>query len=98
GYASLVHLKALPVDEIKIDRSFVSGLGTAANKGEIVQAMLGLARALGLVTVAEGIETQGEALKLTAWGCDFGQGYLIGHPVPFATAPLLAAKNVASHG
>ena len=98
GYASLVHLKALPVDEIKIDRSFVSGLGTAANKGEIVQAMLGLARALGLVTVAEGIETQGEALKLTAWGCDFGQGYLFGHPVPFVQAQLLAAKNVASHG
>jgi len=83
GYASLVHLQALPVDEIKIDRSFVTGLGTDANRGEIVQAMLGLAKSLGLATVAEGIETQGEALKLTAWGCDFGQGYLFGRPMPF---------------
>src|SRR5690606_20814800 len=46
GYASLVHLQSLPVDEIKIDRSFVSGLGTTSNRGEIVQAMLGLAKSL----------------------------------------------------
>lgn len=83
GYASLVHLQALPVDEIKIDRSFVSGLGTATNRGEIVQAMLGLARTLGLITVAEGIKTPQEAQKLTDWGCDFGQGYLFARPMPF---------------
>lgn len=82
GYASLIHLKALPVDEIKIDRSFVSGLGTDANKGEIVEAMLGLARTLGLVTVAEGVETNGEARQLRQWGCDYAQGYLFGHPAP----------------
>ncbi|AVF02380.1 MULTISPECIES: EAL domain-containing protein [Devosia] len=89
GYASLVHLQALPVDEIKIDRSFVSGLGTDANRGEIVQAMLGLAKTLGLKTVAEGIETQGEALKLSAWGCDYGQGYLFARPMPFEEAKQL---------
>ena len=83
GYASLVHLQTLPVDEIKIDRSFVFGLGTSANRGEIVQAMLGLAKSLGLSTVAEGVETEGEALKLTAWGCEFGQGFLFGRPAPF---------------
>jgi len=80
GYASLVHLQSLPVDEIKIDRSFVSGLGTKANEGVIVQAMLGLAKALGLVTVAEGVETLSEARQLAEWGCDFGQGYLFGRP------------------
>lgn len=84
GYASLIHLQALPVDEIKIDRSFVSGLGTDANKGEIVEAMLGLARTLGLVTVAEGVETNGEAQQLRDWGCDYAQGYLFGHPAPAA--------------
>ncbi|MAN76255.1 MAG: hypothetical protein CML24_03410 [Rhizobiales bacterium] len=91
GYASLVHLQAFPVDEIKIDRSFIAGLGTDANKGEIVHAMLGLAKTLGLVTVAEGIETQGEALRLAAWGCDFGQGYLFDRPMPFEQAKRLMA-------
>ncbi|MCT8997291.1 EAL domain-containing protein [Chelativorans intermedius] len=83
GYASLIHLKTLQVDEIKIDRSFVSGLGTPANGGEIVRAMIGLAKTLGLKTVAEGIETQGEALLLSAWGCENGQGYLFSRPMPF---------------
>ena len=82
GYASLFHLKRLPVDEIKLDRSFVSGLGTTDNKGEIVQAMLGLARALGMATVAEGVETEEEARELAEWGCDYGQGYRFGRPVP----------------
>ena len=82
GYASLFHLKRLPVDEIKMDRSFVAGLGTPDNKGEIVQAMLGLGKALGMVTVAEGVETAAEARMLAAWGCEFGQGYLFGRPMP----------------
>lgn len=86
GYASLVHLRTLPVDEIKIDRSFVSGLGTITNRGEIVQAMLGLAKALGLSTVAEGIETDSEAVTLAGWGCGFGQGYLFARPMPFEAA------------
>ena len=81
GYASLAHLQILPIDEIKIDRSFVSGLGST-NRGAIVQAMLGLARNMGISAVAEGIETQGEALKLASWGCDFGQGYFFSRPMP----------------
>ena len=95
GYASLVHLQSLPVDEIKIDRSFVSGLGTGANRGEIVQAMLGLAKSLNLTTVAEGIETPGEALKLTSWGCDLGQGYLFGRPMPFDEARRAMQRGMA---
>lgn len=106
GYASLVHLKTLPVDEIKIDKSFVFGLGTSANRGEIVQAMLGLAKSLGLATVAEGIETEGEALKLAAWGCEFGQGFLFGRPEPFQMEHMslandsqwAMAKEKAPHG
>lgn len=94
GYASLVHLKTLPVDEIKIDRSFVSGLGTESNRGEIVKAMLGLAKSLGLTTVAEGIETEREAHQLACWGCDFGQGYLFARPMPFGEA--VAFKSAAA--
>jgi EAL domain-containing protein (putative c-di-GMP-specific phosphodiesterase class I) len=95
GYASLVHLQTLPIDEIKIDRSFVSGLGTT-NRGEIVQAMLGLAGNMGISAVAEGIETQGEALKLASWGCDFGQGFLFSRPMPRAeVASFLGSRGVA---
>lgn len=92
GYASLVHLQTLPVDEIKIDRSFVAGLGTDSNRGEIVKAMLGLAGSLGLTTVAEGIETVGEASRLTGWGCAFGQGYLFARPMPFGQAMAWKAE------
>lgn len=93
GYASLAHLRTLPVDEIKIDRSFVTGLGEDTHQREIVQAMLGLAKALRLRTVAEGIETEGEALKLAAWGCDFGQGYLFGRPEPFAIVRAMVVEQ-----
>jgi diguanylate cyclase (GGDEF)-like protein/PAS domain S-box-containing protein len=93
GYASLVHLKTLPVDEIKIDRSFVSGLGTPQNRGEIVRAMIGLAKDMNLHTVAEGIETQGEALMLTAWGCESGQGYLFAKPMSAAEVPGFLARR-----
>lgn len=87
GYASLVHLQTMPVDEIKIDRSFVSGLGTAANRGEIVRATIGLAEALGMTTVAEGIEDSREALMLASLGCEYGQGFLFGRPMPAAAVP-----------
>jgi diguanylate cyclase (GGDEF)-like protein/PAS domain S-box-containing protein len=98
GYASLVHLQTLPVDEIKVDRSFVSGLGTSSNKGEIVQAMIGLAKAMKLVTVAEGIETQGEALKLAAWGCEFGQGFLFSRPMSFDDTTRYMLEQQVSPG
>ena len=94
GYASLIHLQSLPVDEIKIDRSFVSGLGINSNKGKIVQAMLGLAKSLNLTTVAEGIETVQEADTLAGWGCDLGQGYLFGRPVPFEEAMQIMKGDV----
>ncbi|WP_127144599.1 EAL domain-containing protein [Pelagibacterium montanilacus] len=81
GYASLVHLQTLPVDEMKIDRSFISGMRSGQKGSEIVRAMIGLAKTMGLATVAEGVETQAEALLLASWGCDYGQGYLFGRPM-----------------
>jgi EAL domain-containing protein (putative c-di-GMP-specific phosphodiesterase class I) len=95
GYASLVHLQTLPVDEIKIDRSFVTGRGTNSNRGEIVPAMIGLAKAMKLETFAEGIETQREALKLGAWGCEFRQGFLFGRPMNFDEATRYVARGEA---
>jgi diguanylate cyclase (GGDEF)-like protein len=78
GYASLTHLRQFRVDVLKIDRSFVGGLGTNIDDTAIVRALIGLGNSLGIVTVAEGIETQAQAEFVKARGCDIGQGYLFG--------------------
>jgi diguanylate cyclase (GGDEF)-like protein/PAS domain S-box-containing protein len=81
GYSSLSYLKRFPVDVIKIDRSFVSGIGTDPDDTAIVRAVLGLADAMGLAVTAEGIEDQRQHDELVALGCRFGQGYLLGRPM-----------------
>jgi EAL domain-containing protein (putative c-di-GMP-specific phosphodiesterase class I) len=82
GYSSLAHLGRLPVDTIKIDRSFVSGMIEDESNRAIVAATIELGHALGLRVVAEGIETAETAAELRALGCDIGQGYGLGQPVP----------------
>jgi diguanylate cyclase (GGDEF)-like protein/PAS domain S-box-containing protein len=81
GYSSLTYLKRFPVEAIKIDRSFVSGLGNNADDSAIVDAVVRLGSALNLTVVAEGVETKAQAVALQALGCDRGQGYLFGRPV-----------------
>ena len=82
GYSSLAYLKRLPVDELKIDRSFVMAMERDLDDAKIVRSTIELAHNLGLSVVAEGVET-GKAWKLLAeLGCDEGQGYLIGRPIP----------------
>lgn len=81
GYASLTHLKQFPVDEIKVDQSFVRGLEVRPDDVAIVSAVVGLGRNLGLDVVAEGIETRGQAMHLREMGCDYAQGYLFSKPV-----------------
>jgi diguanylate cyclase (GGDEF)-like protein/PAS domain S-box-containing protein len=82
GYSSLSYLKRLPVDTVKIDSSFVEGLGRRADDRAIVSAMIKMAHALGLSVVAEGVETQAQAEELRALGCDVGQGFLWAQPLP----------------
>ena len=85
GYASLVHLRQLPVDRIKIDRSFVAELDQPEDGTfPIVSAIVGLGTGLGKVVVAEGIESEVQALRLRQLGCQLGQGFLYGHPTPHA--------------
>lgn len=84
GYASLTHLKRFPIDEIKIDKSFVRGLEVDEDDAAITSAVIGLGANLGLAVVAEGVETQGQADLLRAWGCPIGQGYLFARPMPAA--------------
>jgi EAL domain-containing protein (putative c-di-GMP-specific phosphodiesterase class I) len=89
GYSSLSYLQKFPVDGIKIDRSFVSGLGTTAETEAIVRAMVSLGGILGLRTLAEGIETEEQAARVLATHCVEGQGYLFSRPVPLSDVPAV---------
>jgi len=81
GYSSLAYLKALPVQTLKIDRSFITGIGENRSDEAIIRCVVDLSRSLGLSTVAEGVETQQQALFLRELGCNQIQGYLYGKPV-----------------
>jgi EAL domain-containing protein (putative c-di-GMP-specific phosphodiesterase class I) len=83
GYSSLSYLRRLPVDEVKIDRSFVEGMATDEGDLAIVRAIVGLARHFGLVVVAEGVESERTVSMLEDLGCDVGQGFLFSRPLPF---------------
>ena len=82
GYSSLAYLKRLPVDAVKIDKSFVLGMGEDNNDGAIVRSTIDLARNLGLHVVAEGVENSDTWTELRDLGCDLAQGYLISRPIP----------------
>ncbi|MGZ6544849.1 MAG: putative bifunctional diguanylate cyclase/phosphodiesterase, partial [Actinomycetota bacterium] len=82
GYSSLSRLRDVPIDLLKIDRSFVSGVDADPQAASIVSAFIELALGLGMTTLAEGIETRGELDLLVARGCEMGQGYLFSRPVP----------------
>lgn len=89
GFASLSHLRALPVDTLKIDRSFVAQITEAAGDAAIVSAIINLGRNLGIHVVAEGIETSEQAAVLRAHGCELAQGYYFGRPIPGDDIPDL---------
>jgi len=82
GYSSLSYLKKLPLDELKIDRSFVSGVPGSSDDAAIVDAIIAMAHSLGLVVVAEGVETDDQRRFLAERRCDLYQGFLVSRPVP----------------
>ena len=82
GYSSLTYLRRFPVGALKIDRSFVAGLGQDREDEAIVSMILNLSQALGLQVVAEGVETAGQLDQLRRWGCPLMQGYYFGRPMP----------------
>jgi len=90
GYSSLARLKHMPVDVLKIDRSFIRDVNTDRDAASMVSAMIALAQNLGMSALAEGIETEGEWRFLVDRGCPMGQGYYFSRPVP-------AAEIVALH-
>ena len=98
GYSSLRLLARLPVDTLKVDRSFVQGIADTPNVMTLVSTVVSLARAFGMKTVAEGVETPEQLGILRAMQCDQAQGYLFGRPTPAAEVPAafarLAGKSV----
>ena len=96
GYSNLAYLQQLPIDVLKIDRSFIAGMMVDKDKRAIVRTVLSLARALGMKTTAEGIETQEISDVLRRLGCSVGQGYLFARPLtPEAAYEFLQADRAA---
>ncbi|HEY7525047.1 MAG TPA: EAL domain-containing protein [Candidatus Limnocylindrales bacterium] len=93
GYSALSYLKRLPVSGLKIDRSFVAGLGSDVQDAAIVSAATAFARALGLRVTGEGVETTEQLDALRALGCELAQGYLFARPMPAADLAKLLART-----
>src|SRR5260370_3380165 len=99
GYSSLLYLMRLPVNEIKIDRSFVSALASDPDSGAIVRSAVGLGHNLGLRVVAEGLQDRAAEAVLIEAGCDAAQGFPLGRPTAAKaiTALLLPPSVLANH-
>ncbi|HYN20762.1 MAG TPA: EAL domain-containing protein, partial [Thermoanaerobaculia bacterium] len=93
GYSSLSYLTTLPIDTLKVDRSFVSGLGTDRGSAEITSAVIALAHSLNLDVVAEGVETETQLEVLRSQGCNKVQGYLFSAPIPAADCRIRALEG-----
>lgn len=97
GYSALSYLAGFPFDKLKIDQSFVKDLASDTAQAAIVRAVVELARRLGKLTVCEGIETEEQRLILAQIGCDIGQGYLLGRPMPAEQLEaMIAAQRTAA--
>jgi EAL domain-containing protein (putative c-di-GMP-specific phosphodiesterase class I) len=93
GYSSLTYLKRFPIDILKVDKSFIAGLGADSEDSAIVAATVGLAGALGLQAVAEGVETADQMDRLVDLGCPRAQGYFFSRPMPPAAISELLARD-----
>jgi diguanylate cyclase (GGDEF)-like protein len=95
GYSSLSYLRQFPVDSLKIDRSFINGMGVDRESRAVVHTLIQLGKHLGIETLAEGIEDAGQLEQLRSEDCDSGQGYLFARPLtPEAVAELMAKEQV----
>ena len=101
GYSSLLYLKRFPVEALKVDRTFVDGLGRDPEDSAIVGAVVSLAHSLNMLCIAEGVESSYQMRELQNLGCDVGQGFLFGrpqsaddlHPFPTSAVPVLTVAN-----
>jgi len=93
GHSSLAYLNRFPFDALKIDRSFVEGLGVEQERTAVVEAVIGMARALSLDAIAEGVENEGQLSELCRLGCDYAQGHLFSRPLPAAKVTRLLREG-----
>ena len=100
GYAALAHLRQLPLDIVKIDPSFVAGLGHDETLTRLTRTVVQVGRDLGLQVIAEGIEQSRQLIALREMGCEFGQGFLLARPMgaPAVAALLKKAKLRSADG
>ncbi|WP_114969745.1 putative bifunctional diguanylate cyclase/phosphodiesterase [Rhodoferax ferrireducens] len=96
GYSSLAHLTNLPIQQLKIDRSFVRNIVTNHNDAVIVQTIIGMAGNLGVAVIAEGVETEEQRACLEQFGCPTYQGYLYGKPMPLSEFEVLAMQAITA--
>jgi EAL domain-containing protein (putative c-di-GMP-specific phosphodiesterase class I) len=96
GYSSLSYLKNLPITSLKIDRSFITRIEHDDRDRHLVEAVLGMAKALGLAVVAEGVETAGQRRLLEDLGCESAQGYLFGRPCATSAFTTFLAEPVGA--
>ena len=93
GHSSLAYLTRLPLNQLKIDQSFVRNIGIQATDGVIVQTIIGMARNLGLEVIAEGVETQAQQEFLALHGCTMFQGYFFSKPIPLAAFEAMLSNT-----
>jgi EAL domain-containing protein (putative c-di-GMP-specific phosphodiesterase class I) len=98
GYSSLARLKELPFSELKLDRAFVADCGTDKVNAPLCKTVIDLAHNFGSAAVAIGIEKASDALALTSMGCDMGQGFLLGQPMPGERFMSLLRQRAAGQG
>ncbi|HET6733879.1 EAL domain-containing protein, partial [Mycobacterium sp.] len=92
GYSALYYLRELPIDEVKLDRSFIAPVTEDPRAAAIVRSVIDLSHTLGLRTVAEGVETAAVADELARYGCDVAQGHYYSHPLSTSDLLVLLAK------
>jgi EAL domain-containing protein (putative c-di-GMP-specific phosphodiesterase class I) len=95
GYSSLSYLTRLPLDVLKVDRSFVGGLGVEPRDTAITEAIVAMSQALSLRVVGEGVETEQQLAELSRLGCDVAQGYYFSRPVPADEISVMLARGPA---
>ncbi len=93
GYSSLAYLNRFPFDALKIDRSFVDALGVEQERTAIIEAIIGMARALSLDVIAEGVENEAQLYELRRLGCDYVQGHLFSPALPPQEVPGLLSEG-----
>jgi FOG: EAL domain len=93
GYSALSYLQHFPISAVKIDKSFIEGIGKGRRGKELIRAIISMTRELGMEAIAEGIETNEQLAEIKSLACGFGQGFLLSRPLDQQSAESMLAKS-----